>query len=117
METIYEQVMDRMAEDILRGRLQPGAPLPPSEVLMIRYRAARATIDRALFLLEKEDLILVSAEGPVVNEDPIPRVRAAERKVRQEAQKLFEEARANGLDDHRTIRIILEEGGYDGAKG
>ncbi len=114
---IYERLMDRMVEDLILS--EPGSVPEPEEetALMKRYRVNRATIQRAIFGLTKQGVVVGAPGSRRYTQDPVQLRIAKERLIRQEAEALFHHARALGLDDHRTIYLLLKIGGYQDAQG
>jgi GntR family transcriptional regulator len=53
----YRQIADDLRDQILSGRLEPGARIPTHEALMTRWRTTGMTVRRALAELESELLI------------------------------------------------------------
>ncbi|WP_063746673.1 winged helix-turn-helix domain-containing protein [Catenuloplanes japonicus] len=49
----YEQLLNRIRDQILRGELLPGAKLPSSRTLESSYEASPGTITRAMLILEQ----------------------------------------------------------------
>ncbi|MDD7593776.1 MAG: GntR family transcriptional regulator [Peptoniphilaceae bacterium] len=117
MKTLYQEVAARMRADVLSGALPPGENLESIAALMRRYRTTKPTVQRACFLLEQERLLERQDGVLVVSEDPVFLMQAREAMARRAVRELYAMTRKMGLPDHRTVRIFLEEGGYDDAKG
>lgn len=80
----YQQIADQLREDILDGRLDPGARLPSERGLMDRYSAARGTVRQALSVLKTEGLVTVEhGRGAFVRERPPIRRLAHDRFARR----------------------------------
>lgn len=80
----YRQIADRVREDILDGRLEPGSKLPSERALIDEYHAARGTVRQALAVLKTEGLIEVEhGRGAFVRERPPIRRLAHDRFARR----------------------------------
>lgn len=116
MNTLYEDVAEHMRFDVLSRALSSGEALETT-ALMHRYRTSRPTVERACLMLQQEGLLERRGEARVVTDDPARLTKARELLVRHAIRELLVATRQLGLDDYRTVRIFLEEGGHDGAKG
>ena len=56
--TLYQQIADRLREEILSGRLNGGQRLEPEQELARRFGASRITIRSALEVLKREGLVV-----------------------------------------------------------
>lgn len=54
----YRQIADHLRADILRGAIEPGAPVPSEQELSDRYGAARGTVRQAISVLRNEGLVI-----------------------------------------------------------
>lgn len=80
----YQQIADQLREEILQGRLAPGAQLPSERVLMERYGAARGTVRQAVSVLKVEGLVTVEhGRGAFAREHPPIRRLAHDRFARR----------------------------------
>ncbi len=71
----YNQVANRLRQDILAGRYKPGARLPTERVLCMEYAVSRITIRQALTVLEEEQLIVRrQGSGTYVRQNPTRRI-------------------------------------------
>jgi GntR family transcriptional repressor for pyruvate dehydrogenase complex len=55
--SLVDRIADRLREDILAGRYQPGSSLPPERELASRYGVNRTSVKHALVRLEQSGLI------------------------------------------------------------
>ncbi len=55
---LYQQLATSLRQQIERGRLKPGAALPPESELTRKYRVSRITARKALELIAGEGLIV-----------------------------------------------------------
>ena len=54
---LYHQLMQRLAEDIERGKYPVGSRIPPEHELEALYKVSRVTVRRALSELTAEGLL------------------------------------------------------------
>lgn len=53
----FHAIVDRIREDIVRGRRQPGDRLPPEQVLAAQFHVSRTGVREALRVLESQGLV------------------------------------------------------------
>lgn len=64
---VYRQVAAFIAEQIERGKLAPGKPVPSESSLMGEYGISRDTVRRAMDVLREQELIVtVQGKGSYV---------------------------------------------------
>lgn len=67
---IYQQLMERLTEEIVSGQLQPGEKVPPVRELAAEAGVNPNTMQRALADLEREGLLYTNrTSGRYVTED------------------------------------------------
>src|SRR5690349_11089823 len=72
----YEQLCERLMEEVTTGRLKPGDALPPEPLIAERLNLARSTVRQALAQLERNGLIRrVRGKGTFIHEDANQRLR------------------------------------------
>ncbi|MFE9645189.1 PLP-dependent aminotransferase family protein [Streptomyces sp. NPDC006365] len=73
----YRRIADRLAEEILTGRLKPGERLPPQRVFARRRRIAGSTAGRVYAELVRRGLVVGEVgRGTFVRAGPVPSGRA-----------------------------------------
>lgn len=94
---IYEQVVEKLADLMLRGVLEQNSQLPSVRSLATELSINPNTIQRAYTELERQGYIYsVKGRGSFVAENC--RIREQKRKmVMEEARRLVEDARAVGI--------------------
>ncbi|MBI5649647.1 MAG: GntR family transcriptional regulator [Chloroflexi bacterium] len=55
---LYEQIADRLRQQIANGKLKAGAAIPPESALTTRFQVSRVTTRQALDVLVREGLIV-----------------------------------------------------------
>ena len=72
----YEQLCERLVEEVTTGRLKPGDALPPEPLIAERLNMARSTVRQAFAQLERNGLIRrVRGKGTFIHEDAQERLR------------------------------------------
>ena len=68
MQPIYEQIVEQVKADILKGSLQQGAPLPSVRTLSKDLRISALTVKKAYDALEQEGFVVtVHGKGSFVS--------------------------------------------------
>lgn len=107
---IYEQIVDGVKENILKGILKPDEKLPSvrnlSKTLMINPN----TVSKAYLELERQRVVkTVKGRGTYVSEEYIPKLQEEEMKNTKEiVKKLIIEAHYNGIDKNKFLNIVNE---------
>ncbi|MFC4465962.1 PLP-dependent aminotransferase family protein [Streptomyces xiangluensis] len=84
----YRRIADRLAEEILTGRLKPGERLPPQRVFARRRRIAGSTAGRVYAELVRRGLVVGEVgRGTFVRAGPVPSGRALAEEEGQEQGK------------------------------
>lgn len=106
---IFQQLADRIVDDILRGRYVEGEQVPSTNELSAHLRINPATAGKALGLLvDREILVKRRGIGMFVAEGAKARIAGdrTQRFVHDFVQPLLAEAVALGLDRAELIRLI-----------
>ncbi len=109
MVPVYEQLMDRIKQEIIGGGLAEGESLPSVRGLANELKISALTVKKAYDRLEEEGFIVtVHGKGSFVAATDMALAAEARKKSVEEAFALAtERARALGLSDEE-IREILE---------
>lgn len=84
----YRRIADRLAEEILTGRLKPGERLPPQRVFARRRRIAGSTAGRVYAELVRRGLVVGEVgRGTFVRAGPVPSGRALAEEEGEERDK------------------------------
>ncbi|WP_033320419.1 PLP-dependent aminotransferase family protein [Streptomyces yerevanensis] len=84
----YRRIADRLAEEILTGRLKPGERLPPQRVFARRRRIAGSTAGRVYAELVRRGLVVGEVgRGTFVRAGPVPSGRALAEEEGEEQDK------------------------------
>ncbi|MEU6173770.1 GntR family transcriptional regulator [Streptantibioticus parmotrematis] len=99
---IYQQIRDRIVEEIASGGLRAGSPLPSTRQLALDLGINFHTVNKAYDLLRREGLLVVNRKsGAVVRRGPADGPPAPPFTTDWESRlrTLLAEAVAQGLDD------------------
>ena len=109
MIPVYEQLMDRIKQEIIDGDIKEGESLPSVRSLANELKISALTVKKAYDKLEEEGYILtVHGKGSFVTATDMQLAAEARKKSIEDAFALaVEHARALGLTDEE-IRDILE---------
>jgi GntR family phosphonate transport system transcriptional regulator len=103
----WREIEDALRADIVDGRLESGARLPPEPELMRRFGVGRHTLRQAMAALERIGLVRIEqGRGTFVHEGAI-RYRISRRT--RFSQNLIEQGRDPGLIDLRVSEIRASE--------
>ena len=114
MQPIYEQIVDQVKADILKGDLEQGAPLPSVRTLSKDLRISALTVKKAYDTLEMEGFIItVHGKGSFVAG---VNSNLAQEELRKEVEKemdtLIRKGRSCGMTDEelrQVFGLLLEE--------
>jgi GntR family transcriptional regulator len=115
-EPIYQQIIDQIRDQILKGAVRPGDPLPSIRQLARDLRVSVITTKRAYEELEREGLIRsVVGKGSYIapgnTMDTLREQRISQ--LRYRLQQLVEEAAELGLSREELITWVLQCDGED----
>lgn len=105
---IYEQIIDKIKENILKGILNPGDKLPSVREMSSLITTNPNTVSRAYMELERQKVIeTVRGRGTFVSSDYKPKVEDEEmKKLSEVLKKVVIEAHYMGLMKEEIIEII-----------
>ena len=75
-EGLYQQVAQRLRQEITEGRYQPGDPLPSESHLSQHYHVSRQTVRQAIATLRSESLVEVEQGRGTFTTGVVPRAGA-----------------------------------------
>ncbi|MEU8195444.1 GntR family transcriptional regulator [Microbispora amethystogenes] len=102
---LYVQIAEIIREQIQRGDLAPGRPIPSEAAIQSEFGVARTTARRAVHMLREEGLIYtVQGEGTfVAAPDSTPREPRKLPMYRKIAEDIVQEIRSGDLHPRRPI--------------
>jgi GntR family transcriptional regulator len=110
--SLHERIAADLRDDIMTGQAPPGANLPSTAQLKVRFDASNATVQKALQLLKDEGLVVGRAGAAVtVREHRRRTVRPAGSLARAESGQPFPwlaEAAAHGMHARSAILDVVE---------
>ena len=109
MVPVYEQLLDQIKQEIIRGTLAEGEPLPSVRSFSSELKISALTVKKAYDKLEEEGFVVtVHGKGTYVAETDRALAMEARRKAVEEDFSLaISKARTVGLSNDE-IREILE---------
>ena len=107
---IYEQIIDGIKENILKGILRPGDKLPSVRELSALITANPNTVSRAYMELERQKVIeTIRGKGTYVASDYKPRIEKDRmNRLKEDLKKVIVEAHYLGLDKEKLVEFINE---------
>jgi len=114
MVPIYEQVMDRVKNEIINGTLKADTPLPSVRTLSSDLKISALTVKKAYDKLEEEGFVVtVHGKGTFVAKAESEHAAEAMKKaVEDEFVRTIDKAKSIGMSSSDIIRlmeILLEE--------
>jgi GntR family transcriptional regulator len=107
-EPVYDQIVRQIREQVISGRLKPGAPLPPVRQLAGDLMLNRNTVARAYKILEEQGVILTAGrKGTFVRQDAMR--EAAEvttRHAQRTMSRVIERLIGEGLNRQEISNIF-----------
>lgn len=105
---IYEQIIDGIKENILKGILMPGDRLPSVREMSAMITANPNTVSRAYMELERQRVIeTVRGKGTYVSSNYKPRIEENRmNKLREDLKKVILEAYYMGIDREEIISMM-----------
>ncbi|HEX9062061.1 MAG TPA: GntR family transcriptional regulator [Clostridia bacterium] len=105
---VYEQIVDGIKEDILKGILVPGQKIPSIREMSKLITANPNTVSKAYTELERQKVIeTVSGRGTFVSSDYIQKADVEKiEKIRKMLREVVIEAHYTGLDRKKIDEIL-----------
>jgi len=118
IRTLYEQVAERIIDEMLRGEIRPGEVIEADQAFFVKYRVNSHTAMNAIQQLVRMGL-LVRDDGQLrmsADQSALEVYRA--RALNTWIEALFERGERYGLSRERVVRQVMVQGGhYSEAKG
>lgn len=107
---IYEQIIDAIKENILKGILRPGDKLPSVREMSSMITANPNTVSRAYMELERQGVTeTLRGKGTYVSSNYKPKVEEESmEKLKEDIKKVIVEAYYMGIQQEDMIEIINE---------
>ncbi|MEA4825261.1 MAG: GntR family transcriptional regulator [Clostridium sp.] len=107
---IYEQIIDGIKENILKGILMPGDKLPSVREMSSLITTNPNTVSRAYMELERQGVIeTVRGKGTYVSSDYKPKVEEERmEKLKEDIKNIIVEAHYMGITKEEILKIINE---------
>ena len=105
---IYEQIIDAIKENILKGILRPGDKLPSVREMSSMITANPNTVSRAYMELERQGVTeTLRGKGTFVSSNYKPKVEEESmEKLKDDIKKIIVEAYYMGIEKEDMIQII-----------
>ena len=105
---IYEQIIDAIKENILKGILRPGDKLPSVREMSSMITANPNTVSRAYMELERQGVTeTLRGKGTFVSSNYKPKVEEESmEKLKDDIKKIIVEAYYMGIEKEDMIEII-----------
>ncbi|ABK62356.1 MULTISPECIES: GntR family transcriptional regulator [Clostridium] len=105
---IYEQIIDSIKENILKGILRPGDKLPSVREMSSMITANPNTVSRAYMELERQGVTeTLRGKGTFVSSNYKPKVEEESmEKLKDDIKKIIVEAYYMGIEKEDMIEII-----------
>lgn len=109
MQPIYEQIMEQIKQQIVKGELTEGMPLPSVRALAKDLKISALTVKKAYDFLEQEGLVAtVHGKGSfILGANPGLLEEACRREVEASMEAAVAKGRSCGMKDEQ-LREILE---------
>lgn len=105
---IYEQVIEKLQELILRGLIEPGAQLPSVRSLAMELSINPNTIQKAYVELERQGYIFsIKGKGSFVAENMEIKKLDREKLIKQ-TKSVIKDAKAKGILKEEILKITEE---------
>ena len=107
---VYQQIMDRVRSDIVRGRLAAGGRIPAVRELAMLANVNPNTMQRALTELEREGIVVCCGTlGRFVTDDETVLARVRQNARLEAAKNCAAQLAAFGMTLQEAARILSEE--------
>ncbi|AAO36490.1 GntR family transcriptional regulator [Clostridium tetani] len=109
-KSIYQQIVDQIKENILKGILKPGDKLPSVREMSSLLTVNPNTVSKAYQELERQKTIeTIRGRGTYVSRNYKPKMDDDKLKfIKEELKKLIIEALYMGVDKEKFINILDE---------
>ncbi|BDR78951.1 GntR family transcriptional regulator [Clostridium tetani] len=109
-KSIYQQIVDQIKENILKGILKPGDKLPSVREMSSLLTVNPNTVSKAYQELERQKTIeTIRGRGTYVSRNYKPKMDDDKLKfIKEELKKLIIEALYMGIDKEKFINILDE---------
>lgn len=107
---IYEQIIDGIKENILKGILQPGDKLPSVREMSSMITVNPNTVSRAYMELERQGVTeTIRGRGTYVSSNYKPKVEEDRmEKLKEDIKKIILEAYYMGIKKEEIVKLINE---------
>ena len=107
MQPIYEQIVEQVKADILKGDLQQGAPLPSVRMLSKDLRISALTVKKAYDALEQEGFVVtVHGKGSFVSGVNQNLMLEEQRKeVERDFENAIRKAKSCGMSGEEIVQL------------
>ena len=107
MQPIYEQIVEQVKADILKGNLQQGAPLPSVRMLSKDLRISALTVKKAYDALEQEGFVVtVHGKGSFVSGVNQNLMLEEQRKeVERDFENAIRKAKSCGMSGEEIVQL------------
>lgn len=106
---IYEQIIDGIKENIIRGILKPGDKLPSVRELAVMITTNPNTVSKAYKELEREKIIeVLRGKGTYISDFNPSEDEEKMSFLRKELKQLLIEAQYMGIDKKEFLKLIEE---------
>lgn len=107
MQPIYEQIVEQIKADILKGNLQQGAPLPSVRTLSKDLRISALTVKKAYDALEQEGFVVtVHGKGSFVSGVNQNLILEEQRKeVERDFENAIRKAKSCGMSGDEILQL------------
>ena len=111
---IYEQIVDQVKEQIIRGNLKEGNALPSVRAMAKELRISALTVKKAYDALEQEGYVVtVHGKGSYISNIKLEELR---REVEKDFETAIRKGKRSGMTDDEIkelLELILEDMEYD----
>ena len=110
-KTVYQQIINRVKNDVARGALAPGDKLPTIRELAATLRVNRNTVAKAYQELERENIIFTRPGGGSFIADSTSDLQMKERTriLEEMAKDLVVQAFHFQIDNDKLFKIISKQ--------
>ena len=105
---VYLQIMEQIRMAVISGEYGPGQRIPPVRELAFRAGVNPNTMQRALWELEQEGLLVADTTGRWVTEDGEILQQMRQQMVQQTLRTCAQQLRGVGLSMHEAVTLLLE---------